>query len=107
MRKPRHWYCEVYKQNFYYCLGWSATSVSAYLLKYFKYEWKDEHRLGSCIHNADITVLWTYKRNDAAALAHEAVHAANFTLGQAGLIPSYENDEAQAYLVEAIVRNAR
>ena len=40
---------------------------------------------------------------EPGCLAHEAVHAANYMLDRAGVKMSYENDEAQAYLVGHIV----
>jgi hypothetical protein len=40
---------------------------------------------------------------EPGTLAHEAVHAANYMLERAGVKMSYENDEAQAYLVGHIV----
>lgn len=40
---------------------------------------------------------------EPGTLAHEAVHAANYMLDRAGVKMSYENDEAQAYLVGYIV----
>lgn len=40
---------------------------------------------------------------EPGTLAHEAVHSANYMLDRAGVKMSFENDEAQAYLVGHIV----
>jgi hypothetical protein len=40
---------------------------------------------------------------EPGTLSHEAVHAANYMLDRAGVKISFENDEAQAYLVGHIV----
>jgi hypothetical protein len=54
-----------------------------------------------------IVIIWIRKKSDMASLVHECVHAANFTLDAINADPTFENDEPQAYLVEAIFRKAR
>lgn len=49
--------------------------------------------------------FWNTERNQVTygVIAHEAVHIANFIMNSRGFIPDFENDEAQAYLVNWIV----
>jgi hypothetical protein len=54
---------------------------------------------------ATVYLVWTRKKH-AAVVAHECVHAANVLLKSRGWKPELDNDEPQAYLVEALVSAA-
>lgn len=56
--------------------------------------------------NLATVCIWVKDKKDYSALAHECVHAANFTLDNRGVLPSFENDEVQAYLVGLLVTKA-
>ncbi len=43
-----------------------------------------------------------YRKIHHGTIAHEAVHTAHFIMKDRGIIDSFENDEAKAYLVEWI-----
>lgn len=110
MKKPKHWYCETWKMNFYFCIGWRPEEFQKYMKKSFDYEFESRLKDGSTLLcNSDqgsIIIIWTRKRADHAVLTHESVHAANMTLSSRGWRPELENDEPQAYLVESIFRKA-
>lgn len=107
-RKPGHYFCEVYRMNFYYFLGWPKDYMKKYM--------KDEHGIettfddvnGRMMFNKEkgIVVIWTKKRSDKNSLVHECVHAASVTLEDRGVVISHLNDEALAYLTEAIFRKS-
>lgn len=108
MKKPKHWYCELYRFNVYYCVRWYPAEISEYMFKMYGLE-KDYAKLGgTCLLlNDPIVVIWTHPTDkDRSFLVHECVHAANIILSQRGVQPSYGNDEAQAYLAEIIFRKA-
>lgn len=52
----------------------------------------------------DIALIWTVSKNPAL-IAHEVVHAANFTLKDLN-INSHKDDEFQCRLVEHLVEEA-
>lgn len=109
-KKPKFYYLDLYRMNYYFCIGWKQRDVEAYLRKTFHFESDIGHADGYTIKITDdrgCTILvWTKNRNDMGTLAHEATHAASFTLGRAGVKPDFDNDEACAYLVGLIVDRA-
>lgn len=108
--KAKHFYCQTWKMNFYLCIGWTPKKFETYMRKQFDYEWAGDRKDGTTLRcDADqgtIMVLWTRDKKNIGALAHEAVHAANWTLEMRGWKPDLSNDEPQTYLVESIVRHA-
>lgn len=100
--KPKHFYCETYFQNYYFCPGWTAKQVK----DYFNIDlYENSH--GSCSHNSQGVVIWV-KGNGYEALenlCHESIHAANFTLDSKGVDVTTRNDEALAYLAQFVFRN--
>ncbi len=108
--KPRHWYCDTWKMNYRYFLGWPPEDFNKYLHKRYGYKFDDKGKAASTLEvtsdRATIVLIWVRSRKDLPALAHEAVHAANCTLSKRGWRADSDNDEPQAYLVEAIFRGA-
>lgn len=107
--KPRFYFCELWRMNYYFYYGWKAKDFTNYLLKNYQHELdmpatavghssmlsKDE----KCrIH------IWVKKKSDYPTLAHECLHAANRTLGRAGWESDLWNDEPQTYLMTNLIR---
>jgi hypothetical protein len=109
-RKPKHFYLELYRMNYYYCIGWTQKAVENYLRTTFNYDTDLGHADGYTIRISDnrgcTILIWTKDKNDLGVLAHEATHAASFTLGRAGVKADFDNDEACAYLVGLLVDKA-
>jgi hypothetical protein len=109
--KATHYYCEMFRQSFLFCIGWSGKDYELYMQKRFNCRGGSRGRDGvtAFLHFTDgssVVVVWLRKKRDYNSLAHEAVHAANFTLKQKGVKASFRNDEAQAYLVGLLVEKA-
>lgn len=108
--KPRHAYCEVFKMNFYFCIGWGPDQFAKYMQKNFNHDPKMKLAEGKTImvenDKGRITIIWIKDRTDFPVLAHECIHAANFTLDVIGHIYDYENDEVMAYLTTWIIKKA-
>ena len=94
---PHHFYCELYYQNFYFCMGWKRSEIKSY----FNIE-IDEIAKGSTISTHGGVIIWIDSKESLGALAHESVHAAKFLFAQKGIISSNENDEPLAYMVQWI-----
>jgi hypothetical protein len=109
-RKPRHYYCELYRVNYYFCIGWKAKDVQQFLAKAFGHDkditQADGYTMLATSEDGAGIVVWTRHKDDHGVLAHEITHAASFTLGRAGVKASFRNDEAQAYLVGLLVEKA-
>lgn len=108
--KPRHYFCEYWRQSFWFCIGWSYQNMAAYLKKHHEYEPDLSQKGGSVFsiradNGSTIYLVWTRKKH-APTIAHECVHAANALLESRGWKPQLDNDEPQAYLVEALMREA-
>jgi len=73
----------------------------------------DEEPFAHCLelswsNKYGVCILLNFNNNYGAkisygTIAHEAVHAASFILDSRGVVPDFNNDEPQAYLVEYIV----
>lgn len=97
--------------NYYYFLGWTWEEFVAYVKKNYDYEvCQDVKPAGKCLQltkgdRGCIMLIWVEKKTDYPSLAHECLHAANWTLERAGWHPSF-NDEPQTYLMTNIMRQA-
>lgn len=111
---PSFYYDELYKQNFYFHLGWNEKEFFDYASENYGRNGDSlDFTDGLClsIENKDIgargVVVWIRKKNDIPSLVHEATHAALFTLGERGFNLTFsESDETLPYLIEHIVRKA-
>jgi hypothetical protein len=111
--KPDFWYCELYKMNFWYFIGWPRESFDQWIRKRHDQDYETAKLSGAktlLIENSDgqRIAIWVKKQprpNMMASLCHECVHAAHWTLDLRGHKPDYNNDEPEAYLTEAIFRN--
>lgn len=84
--------------------------MTAYLKKHHEYEPDISQKAGTVFsirveNGSTIYLIWTRKR-EPWVIAHECVHAANSLLDSRGWKPQLDNDEPQAYLVEALVKKA-
>ncbi len=111
-RKPTHYWCDMWRVNYYYFIGWPAEEFSKYMKKAFDHDASDAHKSGGRAvlldyENGDcIICIWVPGKDDFSALAHECLHATNFTMRRAGCLPDLDNDEPQAYLLENIYQQA-
>jgi hypothetical protein len=102
----------VYCQKVWFFIGWTPSDVRSYFKDHWL--WDIDCRLQDFggmsfsvrIHGKRRLALWVRRTDDYSALAHEAVHTANYILDGAGHRITCDNDEAQAYLVGAIVKKA-
>ena len=99
-KKPHHFYCELYFENFYFCNGWKRSEVK----EFFGIEIEERSR-GLTASGPNGIVIWIESPQYLGALAHESVHAAKFLFNYKGVQPSNENDEPLAYLVQFIFEN--
>ena len=108
--RPTLYHCDFWKQSFWFCIGWSHQNMTAYLKKHHDHDPDLSQKAGTVVEipqksGATVYLVWTRKKH-AAVVAHECVHAANVLLKSRGWKPELDNDEPQAYLVEALVSAA-
>lgn len=112
LKRVLHHYNQTFKMNFYFCLGWRQDRYRAFLKRRFDLRLPASSRRGHTIHlihpdsNIPAIAIWVAKDSPIAILAHECLHAVNMTLLDRGVLPSFENDEVQAYLLEELMRKA-
>lgn len=108
--KAKHFFCEMYKVNFYYCLDWPLEHFAYYLKKNFNHDLRMNSPEGKClifnVKSASIIIIWVRSKKNTPILVHECVHAANMALDRAGVVADFNNDEAQAYLIDLVFRKA-
>ena len=110
MRHPHWYFCDLWRVNFYYFLGWKWNDFCNYIKKHHDYVVDHEAPSGKCImkptSKGGQVMIWTAKKSDLNSLVHECVHAANWLTERAGYSINPNNDEAYAYLVTNIFRQA-
>lgn len=112
MKQPQYYYSHSWQMNFYFYVGWKWTDF----VKSMK---RLDHDLEGKTPGEGLTVtMWNYKgkytgvhvwiasKRDVSVIAHECLHAVNFTMEMRDVIPSWTNDEPQAYLLTALIRKA-
>lgn len=112
MLRKVSWICETFQQQFIILEGWPPDRAMEYF-KREKYVPNGELKAGTTVWhtggNGPI-LIWTKPTKRLADrcsfLAHEAVHAAHILLNRRGHVADFNNDEVEAYLVQAIVRVA-
>lgn len=113
-RKPHFYWCELYKANFYFCVGWPRDEVKKYVQDEFDYETDFDFCEGKTIeafrNNSQIILVWTSpadeRKHKRTALVHECVHAACFALGQRGVGIDWPVCEPLTFMVENLFRQA-
>ena len=109
--KPAWYYCELYKMNFYFFIGWNAGKYAEYVLKNYNYELNN---ISSCDGNClsiDIgsghgKVICTRDKRSISTLAHECLHASIDTLTMRGIDIRDSNGETLAYYMEFLMEKA-
>jgi len=111
MRKPKFYFNETYKMNYYFCIGWTDKEIIRYMQKHWNHTIDNiENAKGKtfeCHKGSNIViVIWSRKKLDYPTIVHECVHAANMNLNYINWKPDLDNDEPQAYLTENIFNKA-
>ena len=107
MKKPVHFYCELYKENFYFLQSDSVTDAQEYRIE----EIEDSGQHGYCFEvdgdEDEGIFIWVREKGyqGLGGLVHECIHAANFVFKSRGVITTTGNDETMAYYVEWIFEN--
>lgn len=114
--KPAHYYDKFWRQNFYFFLGWEESYFNGYLNKFYNITYNINGIDGLCCQvindeqGKDIICIWTKNKptnpESISVLAHECLHAVNRCLDDRKYKLDLNNDEAQAYFLTAILRNA-
>lgn len=109
-KHPDFYFCELWRVNYYFYIGWDVKEFEDYVEK------KEGVRpqspgVGKCFcvereGGSAIIHIWVKKKTDYPTLAHECLHASNWTLGRAGWEPQLWNDEPQTYLMTNLMRQA-
>jgi len=111
MRKPKWYFCEHWRMNYYFFIGWKFEDYCKYILKNYEYSVSPDPRpIGQCLqldkNSRSVIMVWIEDKSDVLSLAHECLHAANRALGRAGWMWDPWNDETQTYLMTNIMRQA-
>lgn len=114
--KPKFYWCELWRMNFHFFLGWHRDDFIGYVEKNYGEGLLTLPGLASgktlYLENKkaehEAILIWVkYKgKKGFSTLAHECVHAANWVLRDRGVQPDFDNDEPQCYLVGNLVRQA-
>ncbi len=115
MKKAKWFYCELYKENFYFLPAFSLKEVKAFTMRQFGFEYNvnldksDGKAIEVSNDERSAFIIWI-RHNDKtdknlAALTHECVHIAGWILGNRGIKITPDNDEPLTYLTEYIFKN--
>lgn len=107
--KPKFYFDEMLKQNYWFFIDWKESDVLRYLEGYFSLTGVClKNKAGMALDFVTTKVIYIEKSQKGvslyALLAHECIHAANMTFASRGIVPS--NDELLAYYVELLIRKA-
>jgi hypothetical protein len=99
-KKPKWFYCDTYRENFYFVPEWKDSEVNEY------FGVSMGIASGKTLLTNSGVVIWVEKFNlkELDILHHECIHAANFVLSKKGVEIDSENDEALAYLSQFVFR---
>lgn len=104
MKKAHHFYCELYKENFYFLCTPNIKNVQFYWSDFDA----DEQTKGRCFELSNDKCsgifIWIKSTDQSGlgALVHESIHAANFLLESRGVETDRGNDENLAYYAQWI-----
>lgn len=112
--KARHYFDEMWRHNFLFCLGWKPEQYIEFCKDKFDYTPSIENCDGEhvLIESRGIGfqhVIWTRRKAGPKfypTLAHECLHAAIKTLEYNGVKLDPNNDEPLAYLLSNLMRKA-
>jgi len=106
IKKPKFIYNDLYYTNIWYYDSHTQEQFLADVKKRLQFSLSQNDATARTIELTDtdhtVIVVWIDKKsnikNRLMYLSHEAVHITNLILARAGVIPNFNNDEAQAYL---------
>lgn len=107
--KPKHFYSDLYHQDFYFCPKFTQEEyVKAVAKKSEGYSVDLSSSFGHCTSTSDGIFIWLKGDNIEylGALCHESIHAANFMLESRGIHVSEKEDEPLTYLAQWIFEKA-
>lgn len=111
--KPNHYWCELWRENYYFFLGWPPKEFEDYIYKNLGHTIECGRSNGKCMEliGAETTGQYIWVRpksgiNLHTTLIHECIHAAMNTLYRRGIYFTLDNQEPLTYLVELIFRKA-
>ena len=116
-RKPKHlkaihYYCELYRTQFVFLIGWPADALRGFLAERYGAH-PDRHvenfagiTMRHVHEGAEELLVWAADAEDFATVAHECLHAANRCLAACGVETTNTNDEALAYLMTLLIKKA-
>ena len=104
--KPGFYYDEVFKENYWFFIGWSRESFKSYCADEFGLD-IDTNCNGKCMElqngKKSMQIIWTAIKNRPDLVAHECFHAVQHTLENRDISL---NGETAAYLLECLVRKS-
>jgi hypothetical protein len=106
-KKPKIYFCEMYRARIFYFVGWDNKDVVTYLKK--KHQWDIEplDTLGACFSiefgDDHYIAIWVREKRDVFTLAHECLHTSHFILNRIG---GLLDDEPAVYLFDDIFKRA-
>ena len=105
--KPVWHYSDVFHMNYYFCIGWKWAEYAKFVKMKLGHEQMNTDGIGHTFYCADKGIaVWIADKSDHITLAHECLHAANYTLHRIGNQASHTNDETLAYLQGHLMRAA-
>lgn len=105
-KKPYHFYCELFGENFYFFKGFSLKEFKEYMKDAMGIDvFIDKSFMGKFVHarskDHEAYCIWVDSKE---ALAHECIHASMRLLYEKGVTVDHENDEILAYYVQMLMR---
>ena len=112
IRSPKHFYDQLFKQNFYFSIGVKSSYFIAQIKKYLGivYEKDLSESAGHCISfgHTQGSIIWVWVKNKSLThIIHEANHAVCFTFQNVSLNHVDANDELYSYYLEMLVKIIR
>lgn len=105
-----HIFCSVYALNYFFISTPTFDEFRKIMKKRFKLEIPEDDQteghfeiITKVNKGVDIGVIWVKDRKDYGTIAHECLHAVQWSTSQRGLNLSEETEEAFAYLFSFLV----
>lgn len=109
-KRIKWFYCDVWRENFYFFIGWDPKEFEAYLKKEYgvSFNWKPYYgRTVELVNDAGSSRQFIFSRSRKPwIIAHECIHAAMHVLERRGVKLTGDSHESLTYLVECLVREA-
>lgn len=113
-KKPGFYWCEMWKENYYFFIGWTPEELSNYFNERWGRHVDASQSDGKCVEiclddGTRVQCIWTRDESGPklhSTLSHECIHAAYHTLDARGVKLDADNHEALTYLVELLIKKA-